>query len=158
MEASVVRQVAAVGRGIPSSERSRELITLSTAARAVTAAAMTAGLALGGAAALPSPAQADSRDVTFSFQYRLTTRSWNQRAGTVTLTLRSCSPFGTFHVELKRDRWGTDVRVGGATIKCAPGRRVSFTAPVNGTYYFVFTKVDDNRHITGKATIAYPGG
>jgi len=51
VEASVVRQVAAVGRGIPSSERSRELITLSTAARAVTAAAMTAGLALGGAAA-----------------------------------------------------------------------------------------------------------
>jgi hypothetical protein len=134
------------------------LITLSTAARAVTAAAMTAGLALGGAAALPSPAQADSRVVNFSFKYRLTTRSWDQRAGTVTLALSSCSGGGTFHVEFKRDRWGTDSRVGGATIRCAPGQRVRFTAPVKGTYYFVFTKVDDNRHITGRATIAYPGG
>lgn len=132
------------------------MITKSTAARAVTAAAMTAGLALGGAA-LPSAAHADSRDVAFSFKYRLTTRSWDQRAGTVTFTLRDCNPGGTFHIELKRDRrFARDTRVGGATIRCARGQRVSITAPVSGTYYFVFTKVDDGRHLTGTGTIAYP--
>lgn len=126
------------------------------ATRAAAVAAMTAGLALAGTA-VPSDAHAATRNVAFSFKYRLTTKSWQQRAGTTSLTIRHCPANGPFHVELKRSRWGTDSRVDGRTIRCAPGVRATFTAPVRGTYYFVFTKVDDGRYYSGTATIAYPG-
>jgi hypothetical protein len=127
-----------------------------TATRAAAVAAMTAGLALAGGTAVPSEAHAATRTVTFSFKYRLTTQSWQQKAGTTTLTIKSCRGNETFHVQLKRSRWGTDSVVDGGTIRCRPGAKASFTAPVSGTYYFVFMKLDNGNLLSGTARIDYP--
>ncbi|YCK35285.1 hypothetical protein ACNF49_14725 [Actinomadura sp. ATCC 39365] len=44
----------------------------------------------------------------------------------------------------------------GRTLTCAKGQRTTFNVPMDGTYYFVFTKLDDDRYYTGSATITYP--
>ncbi|SDR14867.1 hypothetical protein [Thermostaphylospora chromogena] len=128
----------------------------SFAARAVSAAALTVGLVLAGAAA-PDTAHAGTRKVSFLFKYRLEGKTWKQKAGKTVFTITGCNIPGIFHVELVRSRWGRDTRMSGKTMKCERGQRAVLHAPVDGTYYLLFTKLDDDRFYKGTATIAYPG-
>ncbi|SEN23387.1 hypothetical protein [Nonomuraea pusilla] len=104
------------------------------------------------------PAEAAVRPVSFSFSYRLESRTWTQKAGWTTLAITKCNVWtGKFHAMLVRSTWKGDTRMTGETLTCAKGQRAEFHAPVDGTYYFVFTKLDDGRSYIGNAAIVYPG-
>jgi hypothetical protein len=62
-----------------------------------------------------------------------------------------------FHVTLVLLQWGPDNRLSGQSLRCANGQRATFhVALKEGTYYFVFDKLNDDRLYEGIATVSYP--
>jgi hypothetical protein len=95
------------------------------------------------------------KPVSFSFKYRLETQTWQQGAGKTTLRIQECNKPEKFHAELVRSRVGRDAPVQGATLRCAKGQEFTYKAPVDVTYYVVFTKLDDGRSLAGKAVFLF---
>ncbi|MFC9246243.1 hypothetical protein ACFT7S_20285 [Streptomyces sp. NPDC057136] len=103
-----------------------------------------------------APAAAASHTAPFSFKYRLETNTWDQNRGRTTFAIRDCDePNETMTVNLVRSRVGSDTRLGTVTMKCAKGGRANFDAPDAGTYYFILSKLDDDKFFIGSATISY---
>lgn len=128
-------------------------VRFSLRARRLCGALLAAGLLT---TAQAGTAVAAAKPVPFSFKYRLESQTWQQGAGKTTLRIMNCNKSEKFHAELFRSRVGRDASAGGATLKCAKGQEFTYKAPVEGTYYFVFTKLDDGKVLKGDAIFLFP--
>ncbi|MEV5084025.1 hypothetical protein ACIQFZ_21660 [Streptomyces sp. NPDC093064] len=121
-------------------------------ARATAAVFCAAALALSQA----SPAAAAEKKVSFAFMYRMDTQSWKQKRGKVSILFTKCRDQRSFHALLVWKRFGPNTKLEGHTLTCRVGQRAYFDAPYDGTYYFTFTKADDNKYVIGNATFSFP--
>ncbi|MFJ3363536.1 hypothetical protein [Streptomyces anthocyanicus] len=127
-------------------------VTKKRAVRAAAAALCATALTLGQA----HPAAAAEKKVSFAFKYRMDTQTWTQKRGKVSVLFTWCDNQRSFHALLVRQKIGKDTGMEGHTLNCIKGKRAYYDAPMDGTYYFTFTKADDGKYVEGNATIGYP--
>lgn len=129
----------------------------STLARMAAATLCAAALATMQATPANAAGRVDKK-ISMTFSHTLETSTWTQKYGTTSLTITKCRmDYGApFYATLMRSVVGPDVKMEGHDMTCRNGLRAFYSVPVNGTFYFRFTRAEDSRWVDANATISYP--